>query len=99
MVKLNTGLCLLRPLIDLKRKILTLTYEDFPTSIEVAILDEERYEDVNRINSNSDQNRINSFTICTGKVCGDSIEGFDCGTGSRNIVHINWSLNLNAPPY
>ncbi len=90
-VKLNTGLCLLRPSIDLERNVLTLSYEDFTTSVEVGILDEDKHQDMdrinsesdqNRINSNSDQNRINSFTICTGKVCGDSIEGFDCGAGS-----------------
>ena len=61
-------LCLLKPEIDLDRKRMTLRFEDFPP-IEVPIRDgaEEPEPGIR-------------FPVCIGKVCGDSVQGIDCGS-------------------
>jgi molybdenum cofactor sulfurtransferase len=61
-------LCLVKPEIDLGRKVLKLSFENFP-KIEIPIRHDEE---------NSD--RINSFSVCIGKVCGDLVQGLDCGS-------------------
>jgi molybdenum cofactor sulfurtransferase len=59
-------LCLLRPEIDVNKNILRLS---FPYMSDIEITCKE-----SRI-----ENSINTFTMCQTKVCGDRIQGYDCG--------------------
>ena len=65
------ALCLLRPEIDLDQKLMTLHFDNC-SPIRVQIRDDsEAALEVTEVSE--------SFPVCIGKVCGDSIRGFDCG--------------------
>ena len=60
-------LCLLKPEIDLDRKLMTLRFEDLPP-VQVPIRDE-----------SDEPGSGETYSVCIGKVCGDSVQGIDCG--------------------
>lgn len=65
--KSNTKLCLIRPIIDLEKNIIQLRFP-YMDAVEVTLSEEQQ----------RNQN-ISVASLCQSKVCGDRIDGIDCG--------------------
>lgn len=64
--KSNTRLCMVRPSIDIPNNRLWLSFADEPTKVWVPLRSDEMKDNV-------------LATLCQSKVCGDRIQGIDCG--------------------
>lgn len=63
--KTNSRLCLITPIIDVHQKILTLQFP-FTESVSVPLHADEQTQNI-------------LASLCQSKVCGDRIQGIDCG--------------------
>ena len=67
--KILPMLCLIKPCLDLARNEMKLSYHGVPDfTLDLAMFDKIHTSNLKETN-------------CVGKVCGDTIEGLDCGTG------------------
>ncbi|XP_026755400.2 molybdenum cofactor sulfurase [Galleria mellonella] len=69
--KQNTRMCMIRPKIDLKRKVMILYFKGLaPISVPLNPL----------------ENKHKEVTICQSKVCTDLVKGYDCGDEVANWI-------------